>query len=101
MEAFYEVSGLDETSVLQLGQEVVVGHQPQPEEVGGSTNLPSEMETATPTASLPPTETLLPTVTPLPTHTPGQRPLPTTPPPRFPPTPCRLHPQTPAVLCQA
>lgn len=71
MEAFYEVSGLDETSVLQLGQEVVVGHQPQPEEVGGSTNLPAELETPTPTASPPPTETSLPTVTPLPTNTPG------------------------------
>ncbi|MCB8986678.1 MAG: LysM peptidoglycan-binding domain-containing protein [Ardenticatenaceae bacterium] len=66
MEAFYEVSGLDENSVLQLGQEVLVGQQPQPEEVGGSTNLPEQLATPTPTASPPPTETAVPTATPVP-----------------------------------
>lgn len=66
LEAFYAVSGLDETSVLQLGQEVLVGQQPQPEEVGGSTNLPGELPTATPTSGPPPTATLPPTNTPAP-----------------------------------
>ncbi|MBK8986052.1 MAG: LysM peptidoglycan-binding domain-containing protein [Chloroflexi bacterium] len=66
MEAFYTISELSETSVLQLGQEIVVGRQPQPEEVGGSTNLPAELATATPTASPPPTATLPPTDTPAP-----------------------------------
>jgi LysM repeat protein len=62
VDGFYEVSGLDENSVLQPGQEIVVGHQPRPQEVGGSTNLPGELESATPTAL--PTETAA--ATPLP-----------------------------------
>jgi hypothetical protein len=62
LEQFYDVSGLDETSVLQIGQEVTVGFQPQPEEISGSTDLPAEI--ASPT-SLPTT-----TVTPTPSATP-------------------------------
>ncbi|MFO7682813.1 MAG: LysM peptidoglycan-binding domain-containing protein [Chloroflexota bacterium] len=62
VDGFYEVSGLNENSVLQPGQEIVVGHQPRPQEVGGSTNLPGELESATPTAL--PTETAA--ATPLP-----------------------------------
>jgi LysM repeat protein len=54
LEQFYDVSGLDETSVLQIGQEVTVGFQPQPEEISGSTHLPAELSSPT---SLPTTTT--------------------------------------------
>ncbi len=47
LDEFYEISGLDETSVLQAGQEVIVGFQPQPQEIGGSTDLPLEIATPT------------------------------------------------------
>lgn len=57
IEGFYEISGLDENSVLQPGQEITVGHQPRPKEVGGSSNLPGELESATPTATTPPATT--------------------------------------------
>ena len=64
LEQFYEISDLDETSVLQIGQEVTVGQQPQPEEIGGSTDLPAEIASPTPmpTASA----TLTPSATPEP-----------------------------------
>jgi LysM repeat protein len=61
LEEFYAISELSETSVLQLGQEVVVGQQPQPEEVGGSTNLPEELVTSSATPE--PTETAVPSPT--------------------------------------
>ncbi len=67
VDGFYQVSGLDENSVLQPGQEIVVGHQPRPQEVGGSTNLPGELESATPTAL--PTETAAATLPPTATST--------------------------------
>lgn len=58
-----EISGLDEDSVLQLGQEVLVKTLPQPQEIGGSTNLP--IAEATETASPAPTGTATATSTPL------------------------------------
>lgn len=68
----FAVSGLDNNSMLQPGQEVVVGHQPRPQEVGGSSNLAGE-EIATATATTAPTATetaVSPaTFTPIPTAT--------------------------------
>jgi LysM repeat protein len=55
VDGLFEVSGLDNSSVLQPGQEVVVGFQPQPKEIGGSSNLAGE-EIDTPTATAVPTE---------------------------------------------
>jgi LysM repeat protein len=62
LEQFYDVSGLDENSVMQIGQEVVVGFRPQPQEVGGSTNPPPELASLTPTPT--PALTPSPTITP-------------------------------------
>jgi LysM repeat protein len=56
-----EISRLAEEALLQLNQEVIVGHKPQPQEVGGSS---TNGRTATPTiiASTPsPTSTQTPT----------------------------------------
>lgn len=59
----FEVSGLDNSSILQPGQEVVVGHQPRPQEVGGSSNLAGEeIVTATATETAVPI-TIVPTIT--------------------------------------
>jgi LysM repeat protein len=62
LEQFYDVSGLDENSVLQVGQEVTVGFQPQPEEISGSTDLPAELASPTtlPTTTLTPTPSVTP-----------------------------------------
>ncbi len=66
LDDFYAVSGLNEGHVLQVGDEVVVGSQPVPEEKGGSTNPPETLATSTPL----PTETLTPPPTdPAPTPT--------------------------------
>lgn len=69
MEELFAFSGLSDGSILQLGQEVIVGIQPQPVEIGGSTDLPAELASPTPqpTATVPPPPS--PTATPLPTAT--------------------------------
>ena len=63
LEELFELSGLSLESILQLGQEIVVGTQPQPQEIGGSTDAPLSMlatepppsPTATNTEAPPPT----------------------------------------------
>ncbi len=62
LEQFFATSGLEESSVLQVGQEVVVGFQPQPEETGASTDLPEEIAppTTIPTATAAPSASLTP-----------------------------------------
>ena len=67
MDAFYEVSGLSSTTVIGLGQEVIVGLKPQPAVTGGSSDLPI---TITPPPATPGPPTAVPTITPLPTRTP-------------------------------
>ena len=59
LDGLFEVSGLDTNSVMQPGQEVVVGFKPRPQEIGGSSNLAGE-ELDTPTATAVPTETAPP-----------------------------------------
>jgi len=61
LDEFYEISGLTQNDVLQANQEVVVGFEPQPQEIGESTNAPAELATATEAVTV--TTTPLPTVT--------------------------------------
>lgn len=62
--------GLSENSLLQVGQEIVIGYLLQPESVGGSTDLPipTPIFTVTPSPSSEPTP--LPTTTALPLPSP-------------------------------
>lgn len=53
LEKFFEISGLGENSVLQVGQEVIVGFRPQPSEVGGSTSPAGATDTPSPTPTQP------------------------------------------------
>ncbi len=80
LDQLYEISGLNEGALLQLGQEVVVGQRPKPATIGGSSEDPelglSVIEvtviaspTAEPTAVFTPTPTL--------THTPTATAVPT------------------------
>lgn len=73
LDELYEISGLEENALLQLGQEVAVGHRPQPATIGGSSEDPelglSVIEvtvvvspTAEPTAAF--TDTPTPSATP-------------------------------------
>ena len=52
LDAFYEISSLTENDVLQAGQEVIVGFQPQPEEIGGSSTSPEIADRETPTVTV-------------------------------------------------
>lgn len=56
---------LDETSILQVGQQIIVGFRPLPAEVGGSTDLPvlTATPSQTPQATATSTETPMPTAT--------------------------------------
>lgn len=63
IETLYRNNGLAPDSVLQIGQEIVLGFRPQPQSPGGSIDLP------TPTATMTPTPTPTQTATPLPTPT--------------------------------
>ena len=58
LEELEEVSGLSRDALLQLNQEVIVGHRPVPAEVGGSSI--ASLEEASPTATFIPTETHTP-----------------------------------------
>jgi LysM repeat protein len=60
-------AGLDTDSLLQVGQQLVVGFRPLPAEVGGSTDQPEL--TATPSLTPSPTDTASPTVPSSPTAT--------------------------------
>jgi LysM repeat protein len=81
LEELYEISGLEEDVLLQLGQEVVVGQRPRPATVGGSSENPESglsvvevtviaSPTAEPTTEFTPTAmpTNTPTVTAVPTQ---------------------------------
>lgn len=76
LDELYKISGLAEGALLQLGQEVVVGHRPQPATVGGSTEDPelalravAVTVIASPIASPTAEPTAVSTTTPTPTPT--------------------------------
>ena len=73
-EELYELNNIDETAFLVLGQEIIVGRQPMPQSVGGSsdepTNTPQPSATFTPTP-IPPTDTPELTDTPTPNPEPS------------------------------
>jgi LysM repeat protein len=72
-EELYELNNIDETAVLTIGQEIVVGQQPVPQSTGGSSDVPTVPTTPTATStptSPPPTETPEPTATSIPSSTP-------------------------------
>ncbi len=63
------ISGLPESSLLQVNQEVLIAITPQPQEVGGSALAPEP--TATPPSPPTPRATSLPTITPAPSEAPA------------------------------
>ncbi|MEM8863585.1 MAG: endo-1,3-alpha-glucanase family glycosylhydrolase, partial [Chloroflexota bacterium] len=76
LEDIYSFNNLNETSLLSVGQEIVVGYvpTPSPDLVGGSADLPIQAATETPTQTpVTPSATptmVTPTLPPLPTATP-------------------------------
>ncbi|HEX6385919.1 MAG TPA: endo-1,3-alpha-glucanase family glycosylhydrolase [Anaerolineae bacterium] len=64
LEELFELSGLSLESILQPGQEIIVGSRPQPQDIGGSTDFPaSTLATeSAPTATA--TQTARPTAVP-------------------------------------
>jgi LysM repeat protein len=65
LDELFTLSGLTTESVLQLGQQVIVGSRPVPQSAGGSTDLPSPLASPTPI----PTATATAVLTSLPTPT--------------------------------
>jgi LysM repeat protein len=60
--------GFTSESILQIGQRLIVGHRPIPEEVGGSSDMPTL--TASPTHTATPSKTPVPESSPSPTEAP-------------------------------
>lgn len=65
IDELYNLNGLNEASLLQIGQELVVGQRLEPQNIGGSTDLP----VPTGTATVPVSPTFTPTVTDIPSAT--------------------------------
>lgn len=76
LEELYALNGLNGASLLSVGQEIVVGYLPQPDEQGGSADLPVPLPTSTPRA-LPPRQ--LPGLPRRPRLHPSPRPFPLSP----------------------
>lgn len=69
-EELYELNDIDETAILTLGQEIIVGRQPIPQSIGGSSDSPTDTPSPSPTFTdtpPPPTDTPQPTATRTPT----------------------------------
>ncbi|MFZ0545057.1 MAG: endo-1,3-alpha-glucanase family glycosylhydrolase [Candidatus Promineifilaceae bacterium] len=73
LDELYELNNIDETTLLSVGEEIIVGRQPIPQNVGGSSDEPTV--SPSPTATLTPTPP--PTATPEPTATDAPSPEPT------------------------
>jgi LysM repeat protein len=65
LQELYDLNdGFDEDSVLQIGQQLVVGRQPTPQEVGGSSDMPTATASVTPTITPTNTPTIVDTPSP-------------------------------------
>lgn len=66
LQELYDLNdGFDEDSVLQIGQQLVVGRQPIPQEVGGSSDMPTATASVTPTTMPTSTPTIVNTPSPI------------------------------------